>query len=65
MKILVPGFLQRRKPVVDNVGRSIEVLLSSILELIDELIWDSVHPSLILVSVLTMAVAIVHNLIVD
>ena len=65
MQILVPGLLQRRKPVIDNVGRSVEVLLPSILEFIDELVRDSVHPGLILVAVFTVAVAIVHDLIVN
>ena len=65
MQILVPCLLQRRKPVIDNVGRSVEVLLPSILEFIDELVRDSVHPGLILVTVFAVAVAIVHDLIVN
>lgn len=65
MEILVPSFLERREPVVDNVGRPVQVLLPSILELIDEFVWDPVHPSLIFVSVFTMTVAIVHDLIVN
>lgn len=65
VEILVPCLLKRWEPIIDNVRRSVKVLISTSLELVDKLIRNTIYPCFIFIAVLTVSVAIVHNIIMD
>ena len=65
MEVLVSSFCKGWKSLVDNVLLTIQIILTSTLELIHEFIWDSGQPSLILVPVLSVSVTIMHDVVVN
>ena len=64
-KVLVTRLSKRWKSFVDHIDFSVVIYGSSATKLVNDIVWNSIRPCDVSVSILPVSVTIMHDFIVD